>query len=110
MGQPRKGTRGYIPLRPPVDQLAVYQQRADELGIALGSYSVMRMAEAEGLDVPDWVLDEIERAKKKRADEAERAAEERARQQIAGLEELPEQKPGHPAVLPRKERPLARSA
>lgn len=106
MGQPRKGTRGYIPLRPPVDQLAIYQQRADELGIALGSYSVMRMAEAEGLDVPDWVHDEIERAKKKRAKEAE----ERKQQQIAGLEELPEQKPGRPAVLPRKERPLARSA
>ena len=58
-GRRHLGERGYVPVRPPIDQKQVYSERADALGISLGSWAVMRLAQAEGLPVPDYIQDEL---------------------------------------------------
>ncbi|MBF0816300.1 hypothetical protein E4U02_07735 [Microbacterium paludicola] len=82
MAQRNRGDRAYMPLRPPTDQQEHYKQKADELGISLGSYGVMRLAQAEGLPVPDYITDEIEQARRKRLN----AAARRRTEQLSFLE------------------------
>lgn len=50
----------------PVDQLAVYKKNADALGLDLGDYCVMVLAEAHKLAVPDYITEAIDEARKKR--------------------------------------------
>lgn len=71
-----RGDRAAISLRVPVDQRAVYEERASELGIPLSSWVAIKLAEAEGLPVPDYVQEEIRKAALQR-------------QFAAGQEELP---------------------
>jgi hypothetical protein len=65
-GRKHLGERGYVPVRPPIDQKHLYEERARSLGISLGSWAVMRLAEAEHLPVPEYIQDEIARAKARR--------------------------------------------
>jgi hypothetical protein len=65
-GRKHLGERGYIPIRPPLDQKQTYSERAEALGISLGSWSVMRLAQAEGLPVPDYINDELARGAARR--------------------------------------------
>lgn len=62
-GRRNLGERGYVPVRPPIDQRNTYAERAEALGISLGSWAVMRLAEAEGLPVPDYIQDELRKAR-----------------------------------------------
>lgn len=57
-----RGDRAAISLRVPKDQRAIYEQRAAELGIPLSSWVAIKLAEAEGLDVPAYVQEEIRKA------------------------------------------------
>lgn len=65
-GRKHLGERGYVPVRPPIDQKQTYAKRADALGISLGSWAVMRLAEAEGLPVPVYIQEELAKAEARR--------------------------------------------
>lgn len=74
-GRRSKGKRGFISVRPPVepvDQLAVYKKNADALGLDLGDYCVMVLAQAHDLAVPWYITDAIDEARKKREREQRR--------------------------------------
>lgn len=55
MARAHKGPRGFISLRAPEDQHAVYIRRAAELGIDNGEYAVLMLALAHGFDPPDYI-------------------------------------------------------
>ncbi|MDN5666870.1 MAG: hypothetical protein L0G87_00565 [Renibacterium salmoninarum] len=59
-GRPSKGTRvelsGYVP----EDQGAIYEQRRQELGLSMADYVALRMAQAEGLPVPEYISNVID--------------------------------------------------
>lgn len=80
-GMPSRGERSAISIRVPIDQRAVFEERAAALGIPLSSWSAIVLAEAAGLPIPDYVEKEIRKAA------ARRAIEE-------GQEELPLARPG----------------
>lgn len=61
-GQPSRGDRSNVTVRVPTEHRAVYEARAAELGIPLGSWVAIKLAEAEGLEVPDYIEREIARA------------------------------------------------
>ena len=50
----------------PVDHVDVYTKQAKALGLDLGDYCVMVLAQAHGLAVPDYITEAIEDARKKR--------------------------------------------
>lgn len=62
-GQPYRGERTTISVRVPKDQHKVYEARAKALGLPVASYSAMRIAQHEGLDVPQFVIRELERTR-----------------------------------------------
>lgn len=66
-----RGDRAAISMRVPIDQRAIYEARAAELGIPLSSWAAIKLAEAEGLPIPDYVADEIRKAEEKRRHEDE---------------------------------------
>lgn len=66
-----RGQRTAISVRVPVDQRSIYEERAAELGIPLSSWVTIKLAEAEGLEVPDYVQEEIRRAARRRQYESE---------------------------------------
>jgi hypothetical protein len=68
---PPRGERAAFTVRFPVAQNAVYEERAAELGIPIGSWVALRLAQVEGLPVPAYIEEEIKRAESKRAHEAE---------------------------------------
>lgn len=74
-GRRSKGERGFISVRPPVapvDHVAVYKKQADALGLDLGDYCVMVLAQAHDLAVPDYITGALEDARKEREREARR--------------------------------------
>ena len=83
-GRRDRGARKNLLSRVPDDQYEVYEAEAHKLGIPIGSYNTMRMAELHNLPVPQYILDELQRAKERR----ELEAREAARDQIAGLDAL----------------------
>ncbi len=100
-GQQSKGKRGFISVRPPlepVDHVAVYQARADALGLALGEYCVKVLAETHGLPVPSYITDALEKAP---------TARERARKRE---ERRTGKQPLEFPVDVERSQPLARSA
>ena len=102
-----RGERITIAVRAPLDQGTVYQERADALGIHYGTYATMVLAQAHNLPLPDFVVEELEKAKQAR----NAAAEERRSAQLAGLDMLPEgSTPGYSPTPGEGEPPLARSA
>lgn len=68
-GRRGRGARTSINARIPDDQYAIYDAAALKLGIPIGSYITMRLAENHGLPVPEYVLDEIETARVRREQE-----------------------------------------
>ncbi|MBS1908097.1 hypothetical protein MZK47_14060 [Microbacterium aerolatum] len=93
-GHRDRGRRRQLMSRVPDDQYAVYEAEAHKLGIPIGSYATMELAKLHKLPIPQYILDELKRAKERREAEAREAA----RDQIAGLDSL------------EGGRPLARSA
>lgn len=65
-----RGSRVGVTMRIPDDQAVVYRSRADELGIPLSSWIAKALAEHEGLDIPDYVHLELEKAERERAIQA----------------------------------------
>lgn len=61
-----RGERVTLLSRPPADQHAVYHDAAEALGIPISSYVAMRMAELHGLEIPDFVHEDLRRAKARR--------------------------------------------
>ncbi|MCD2158269.1 hypothetical protein LQL77_31960 [Rhodococcus cerastii] len=59
MAQHNKGPRGHIATRAPLKQHKVYEDRAAELGIPAGDYSVLILAITHGLDIPDYISDKL---------------------------------------------------
>lgn len=53
-------------VRVPVDHHADYEQQAAEMGIPLGSWVTLQLAELRGLAVPDYIYEEIEAARERR--------------------------------------------
>lgn len=70
-GRKSKGERGFISVRPPVGHLAVYQERAESMGLSLSDYVVLALAQSHDLPVPDYIIEELEKVRTKR--EAERS-------------------------------------
>lgn len=68
VGRRSKGDRSQIGVRPPTDQKLFYESRAAELGISLGTYAVLTLAEAHNLEIPQFVRDELAEARRKRGD------------------------------------------
>lgn len=93
-GRRDRGARKNLLSRVPDDQYAVYEAAAERLGIPIGSYSTMRLAEIHNLPVPEYILEEIRAAADRRAAAAAKASHD----QIAGFDSL------------EGGRPLARSA
>jgi len=69
---PARGERHPHTVRIPVTQNAHYEERAETLGIPIGSWIVLKLAESEGLPVPDYIQKELRKAEAERAAEAER--------------------------------------
>lgn len=61
-----KGDREAITTRVPPSHHSHYQERADALGIPLGSWVALKLAEIEELDVPSFVESDLDRAEAKR--------------------------------------------
>lgn len=69
MAQPHKGARGLISCRPPAEDADIYRRRATELGLPTGDYTVLILALAHQLPVPEhiaaklgsWQLELLER-------------------------------------------------
>lgn len=59
MAQQHKGSRGHIATRAPIPQHHVYEKRAQELGIPAGDYSVLVLAIAHGLDIPEYIANKL---------------------------------------------------
>lgn len=83
-GRRDRGARKNLLARVPDDQYAIYEAEAQKLGIPIGSYNTMRMAELHKLPIPPYILDELKRAKEHREAEAREAA----RDQISGFDAL----------------------
>lgn len=63
MPQPSKGPRKQVPVRVPPVLKERWQQRADELGIPLGSWVTKVVNESLGYPMPSFVEDDLERAR-----------------------------------------------
>ncbi|MCS5524754.1 hypothetical protein NY551_18625 [Curtobacterium flaccumfaciens pv. oortii] len=66
-GRRSRGRRVQLPTRVPEDHGEFYEARARELGIPVSSYVAMRLAQADGLNTPDYVLEELRVAEARRA-------------------------------------------
>lgn len=62
MGRPSKGKRHPLNAGIPEEQYEVYAEAARDLGIHLGTYVALRLAEAHGLEPAPYVKDELRRA------------------------------------------------
>lgn len=65
-GRRSKGDRAQIGVRPPTPQKRFYEARAQELGISLGTYAVLRLAEVHNLEIPEFVREELAQAAERR--------------------------------------------
>lgn len=83
-GHRDRGKRRQLLSRVPDDQYEIYEAEAHKLGIPIGSYNTMRMAELHKLPIPKYILDELKRAQERREAEARKAA----RDQLPGLDTL----------------------
>ncbi|CAM5535910.1 hypothetical protein [Leifsonia shinshuensis] len=70
-GRVSKGERKAHSVRFPADHFDAYLEHADELGLDLGSYIVYRMAEAEGLALPNWLREELAANERVRREQVE---------------------------------------
>lgn len=68
-GPAPKGDRSQLTFRLPTKQRASYEARAAELGITIGSWIVLTLAQAEGLPIPDYIQTELRKAEQHRNEE-----------------------------------------
>lgn len=61
-GRRSYGERSAVSSRPPQEDKAIWQEKADALGVSLGSWVIIVANTAAGLEIPDFVLDELEKA------------------------------------------------
>ncbi|KXZ58732.1 hypothetical protein Mlaev_02435 [Microbacterium laevaniformans] len=61
-----RGARVSINVRVPLDHHAVYTRHAEELGIPLGSWVALQLADAQNLPVPAYIEEELRRAQARR--------------------------------------------
>lgn len=87
-GRRDRGARKNLLSRIPDDQYAVYEAESERLGIPIGSYTTMRLAEIHNLPVPDYILEEIRVAAERREAAAAKRRASAARDQIAGFDSL----------------------
>ncbi|MBF4570788.1 hypothetical protein ITJ57_18625 [Plantibacter sp. VKM Ac-2880] len=64
-GQQPRGTRKAATVRLPENTYEAYESSARDLGIPLGSYLALKLAEAHNEEPPQYVLEEIERAERR---------------------------------------------
>lgn len=75
-GQRPRGKRTAITVRVPDEQYQLYAREAEELGIPIGSWAAIKLAESQKLDIPTYIQTEITKAAERRAAEARKRAEE----------------------------------
>ncbi|MCE7483552.1 MULTISPECIES: hypothetical protein [Microbacterium] len=73
-----RGKRTAITVRVPDDQYEQYSRDADALGIPIGSWAAIQLAASKGLEIPEYINQEIRKA-----------AERRHAEETAHAEELP---------------------
>jgi len=61
-GRRSYGERSAVASRPPIDHKAVWQKRADDLGVSLGTWLIIAANEKADLPLPDFVIEELEKA------------------------------------------------
>ncbi|PPG77508.1 hypothetical protein C5D98_15100 [Rathayibacter rathayi] len=61
-GRKSFGERFVVSSRPPVDDKAAWQRHADELGVSLGNFVILTVNAALGLEIPDFVQEELDKA------------------------------------------------
>lgn len=61
-GRRSYGERSAVSTRPPQDDKTIWQEKADALGVSLGSWVIIVANTAAGLEIPDFVLDELDKA------------------------------------------------
>ncbi len=71
----KPGRRSYGPrstrtVRYPAEYDAIFIRRAEESGIPLSSWLALAVSQQAGLDVPEYVKDELEEAKRKQSRQA----------------------------------------
>ncbi len=69
MAREHKGKRGHINTRAPEAQHNKYKERAAELGLDLGDYSVLVLARAHELPVPEYIRKKVDPAKLRKHDD-----------------------------------------
>ena len=71
-----RGKRTAITVRVPDDQYEQYSRDADALGIPIGSWAAIQLAASKGLEIPDYINEEIRKsAERRKADENAHAEE-----------------------------------
>ena len=71
-----RGKRSAITVRVPDDQYEIYAQQAAAIGIPIGSWVAIQLAQTKHLDIPSYITAEITKAEERRkAEEAARAEE-----------------------------------
>lgn len=86
-GRKSFGERFVVSSRPPVDDKAEWQKRADALGISLGNFVILTVNTAVGLEIPDFVQEDLDKAAKAAA-----AAEAESLRRAPILEGFPMQR------------------
>lgn len=71
-----RGSRTAITVRVPDDQYEQYSRDADALGIPIGSWAAIQLAASKGLEIPDYINEEIRKAAARREAEENAHAEE----------------------------------
>ena len=71
-----RGKRTAITVRVPDDQYELYSREADELGIPIGSWAAIQLAHAQGLEIPQYITEEIRKATERRSVQDHAHAEE----------------------------------
>lgn len=68
-----RGNRSAITVRVPDDQYEIYAKEAATLGIPIGSWVAIQLAQTKHLDIPPYITAEIVKAEERRkADEREK--------------------------------------
>lgn len=63
-------------MRVPDEQYAEYVKNAEDLGIPIGSWAAIILAESRGLEIPDYIKTEIDKARERRLVDQHAHAEE----------------------------------
>lgn len=70
----RRGDRSGFTVRMPVELKQELEDRAGSAGVPLGSFIIQAICEAENLEVPDYIVKELQKAKLRRGFDSEGAS------------------------------------